>query len=64
MPRIAALARSAGVAPLLLPSPIDDEPPAVGVWRFVPTYIGLRTSRDAMYEHAALVYYRNKGWIN
>jgi hypothetical protein len=29
----------------------------------VPTYIALRVSRDALYEHAALAYYRSRGWI-
>jgi hypothetical protein len=30
---------------------------------FVPTYYALRVSRDAIYEHVALRYYRWHGWI-
>ena len=63
MPRVAALARSAGIDVTLLSSPVDDEPPTTGAKVLVPMYIALRVSRDALYEHAALVYYRRKGWI-
>jgi uncharacterized SAM-binding protein YcdF (DUF218 family) len=63
MPRIAALARAERIAPLLVPSPIDSEPPTSGIWRFVPSYIALRASRDALYEYAALAFYRWQGWI-
>jgi len=63
LPRVAALARAKGLAAALVGSPIDREPPTNGLWQFVPSYVALRTSRDAMYEHAALVYYRHKGWI-
>ena len=62
MPRVSALVQSAGVTLLLWPSLIDDEPPTTGLWRFVPSYVALRTSRDALYEHAALAYYRWRGW--
>jgi uncharacterized SAM-binding protein YcdF (DUF218 family) len=62
MARVAGMARKAGLQVLLIPSPIDTEPPTTG-WRlFVPTYIALRVSRDAVYEHAALAYYRWQGW--
>jgi uncharacterized SAM-binding protein YcdF (DUF218 family) len=63
MPRVAALARAASLDLALAASAIDDEPPTAGAWRFVPSYIALRVSRDALYEHAALAYYRWHGWI-
>jgi uncharacterized SAM-binding protein YcdF (DUF218 family) len=63
MPRVAALTRTAGLRLKLIPSPIDSEPPTTGVWRFAPMYTALRASRDALYEHAALAYYRWQGWI-
>jgi uncharacterized SAM-binding protein YcdF (DUF218 family) len=63
MPRVAALAASAGIDVPFLPSPIDDEPPVTGAKVLVPMYIALRISRDALYEHAAIVYYRRQGWI-
>jgi uncharacterized SAM-binding protein YcdF (DUF218 family) len=62
-PRVAALADSRGLPLTILPSPIDTEPPASGWRRWVPSYVGLRTSRDAIYEHAALWYYRQRNWI-
>jgi hypothetical protein len=62
-PRVAALARAAELDVDLVVSPIDDEPPVSGWRRWVPSYIALRTSRDALYEHAALFYYRWNGWI-
>lgn len=64
MPRVAALAAATRVPLLLAPSPIDDEPPVSGWRRWVPTYYALRVSRDAIYEHIALLYYRWKGWIS
>jgi hypothetical protein len=45
-------------------SAIDDEPPVSGPGLWAPTYIALRVSRDALYEHAALVYYRWRGWTD
>ena len=63
MPRVAALARSANLPLTLVASPIDDEPPKTGFSQFVPTYIALRVSRDALYEHAALAFYFWRGWI-
>lgn len=62
-PRVAALMRQAGLTCPLVASPIDNEPPTEGARLWVPTYIALRVSRDALYEHAALVYYRWRGWI-
>jgi hypothetical protein len=64
MPRIAALVFAARLPIVLAPSPIDDEPPMSGWRRWVPTYIALRVSRDAIYEHVALRYYWWKGWIS
>jgi hypothetical protein len=63
MARVAALAGAAGLDPVLLPSAVDDEPPSTGRRRFVPAYIALRVSRDALYEHVALAYYQWRGWI-
>jgi uncharacterized SAM-binding protein YcdF (DUF218 family) len=62
-PRVAALIRAAGLSALLIPSPTDAQPPTSGVWRFVPTYGSMLLSRDAIYEHVALAYYRRRGWI-
>ena len=63
MPRVARLARQAGLTLVLVPSPVDTEPPKTGVRVFVPTYTALRVSRDSLYEHTALAYYRWRGWI-
>jgi uncharacterized SAM-binding protein YcdF (DUF218 family) len=63
MPRVVALARAQGLAASFAPSPIDTEPPESGIRRFVPTYTALRVSRDAIYEHLALAYYRYRSWI-
>jgi uncharacterized SAM-binding protein YcdF (DUF218 family) len=64
MPRVSALVRRAGLDVTLAPSPIDDEPPVSGVRKYVPSYIALRTSRDALYEHAALAFHKYQGWID
>jgi uncharacterized SAM-binding protein YcdF (DUF218 family) len=63
MPRVARLVKRSGLKVILVPSPIDREPPTSAPWSFVPTYVALRVSRDALYEHAALAYYRRRGWI-
>ena len=63
MPRIRALAAARHLDVQLLAAPIDAEPPTTGWRRFVPSYIALRASRDAIYEHVALAYYRYRGWI-
>jgi len=63
MPRVAALAAEADIDVTLLPSPVDWEPPVTGARVLVPMYIALRVSRDALYEHAAITYYRRQGWI-
>jgi uncharacterized SAM-binding protein YcdF (DUF218 family) len=63
MPRVAGLARTAGLMASFVASPIDTEPATSG-WRLlVPTYYALRVSRDAIYEHAANALYRWRGWI-
>jgi uncharacterized SAM-binding protein YcdF (DUF218 family) len=62
-PRVDALIRTAGLQVVLLSGPVDDEPPVAGPGRFIPDYLALRMSRDALYEHAALAYYRWRGWI-
>ena len=62
-PRTEALLRAAKLDVSLIASPADQEPPATGIRHYLPTYLALRLSRDAIYEHAALWYYRKKGWI-
>lgn len=63
-PRVLALVRSYEIPVTVLPSAIDDEPPTTGMWRFVPSYVALRVSRDAIYEHAALSYYKSRGFVD
>lgn len=63
-PRIDALFKASNLAVTLLPSPLDAEPPTSGIRLFLPSYIGLRTSRDAIYELVAIPYYRWEGWID
>jgi uncharacterized SAM-binding protein YcdF (DUF218 family) len=63
LPRTAALAAAANLNVQLVASPVDVEPPRAGIRLFVPTYVALRASRDALYEHAALALYRWRGWI-
>ena len=63
MPRVAGLARALGLDVALIASPVDDTMPALGARRFVPGWAALCLSRDALYEHAALAYYRRRGWI-
>jgi uncharacterized SAM-binding protein YcdF (DUF218 family) len=64
MPRVSALIDAARLDVTLAPSRIDDEPPVSGGWSFVPSYIALRASRDALYEHAAIAFYAYRGWIS
>ena len=63
MPRVIELARSYGVHVLFLSSPLDHNVVASGVWTAIPSYGALEVSRDALYERAALSYYRSRGWI-
>ncbi len=64
MPRIAAIADTMQLHITLLPSPADIEPPRAGAGRWIPRYTALRISRDAIYEHAALIFYRWKGFTD
>lgn len=64
VPRVAALAAAFDTEPDIVSAPVDDEPPTQGWRRFVPTYIALRVSRDALYEHAAWWWYVRQGWID
>jgi uncharacterized SAM-binding protein YcdF (DUF218 family) len=63
MPRVYALARARGLTVRLIASPVDSEPAIAGPRAWVPSYAALRVSRDALYELAALEYYRYRGWI-
>jgi len=63
LPRIDALLERAGVVVPLAAAPADIEPATTGVRRWIPTYFALRISRDALYEHMAIWYYRKKQWI-
>lgn len=60
--RVAALAQALGLRVTVIPSPADVEPPTSGPFLFVPSYAALCVSRDALYEHAALAYYRWRQW--
>jgi uncharacterized SAM-binding protein YcdF (DUF218 family) len=62
VPRISSMARAAGLEMPLVAAPVDHEPADAGSRLFVPSYFALRVSRDALYEHAALAYYRRNGW--
>jgi len=64
MPRIMALAKRAHLTLAFFPSSVDNEPVREGPLLFLPTYAALRVSRDALYERAALAYYRRQGWID
>jgi hypothetical protein len=48
---------------VLLPSPVDHEPAHQGWKLWLPSFAALRVSREALYELAALEYYRLRGWI-
>jgi uncharacterized SAM-binding protein YcdF (DUF218 family) len=63
MPRIDALLSTSRRHVLVAASAVDTEPASEGPRAFEPTYFALRISRDALYEHMALIYYRWKGWI-
>jgi len=56
--RVDLLIRRSGLDAILVSAPIDNEPPTTGRERLVPSYFALRVSRDAIYEHLALIYYR------
>jgi hypothetical protein len=61
-PRLDALIRKRAQQVTLFAAPVDDEPVADGPRSLFPSYDALRVSRDAIYEHAALIYYRARGW--
>lgn len=64
MPRIASLVREHPFDVLLISSPADREPPTGGgLSQFLPRLGALNLTRDAIYEHVALMYYRWRGWI-
>jgi uncharacterized SAM-binding protein YcdF (DUF218 family) len=60
--RVAAVAAQLHLDVLLVGSPLDRDLPARGLGRFAPSLTALAVSRDAIYEHAALVYYRWRGY--
>jgi hypothetical protein len=61
MPRVARLLEAVQTPVLLIPSSLDREPATSGAAVFVPSLAALAASREAIYEHAALVYYRWRG---
>ena len=63
MPRVIAVAQMYGLHLLFFASALDHDPPMSGVWSLIPSYGALQLSRDALYERAALGYYRSRGWI-
>ena len=63
MPRVAALVRAHGIPVSLHAAPVDSEVASQQFWRYIPSYAALRVSRDALYEVAAIHYYRRQGWI-
>ncbi len=63
MPRVAGLAASMGIRAQLIASPLDAAPARWGVQKAVPSYSALRLASDALYEHAALFFYRHRDWI-
>ncbi len=60
MPRISAILNRTDIAVILVPSPLDREPESSHAM-LMPSRVALAASRDALYEHAALVYYRWRG---
>ena len=61
--RVDALLRAAALDVQVVPAPVDLEPARAGVRVWIPTYAGLRVTRDALYERLALAYYERQGWI-
>lgn len=64
MPRLRALAQAAGARLTMIVSPADDRVETKGFEAIVPSGVALSISRDSLYEHAALAYYRWRGWID
>ena len=63
VPRVIGVARRLGLDVLVIPSPMDHEPAASGLGRWLPSFSGLRLSHDGLYERMALAYYRWNGWL-
>jgi uncharacterized SAM-binding protein YcdF (DUF218 family) len=63
-PRVAAIGRSLGLTVPILAAPVDADPPAAGVARFVPNLAALTLTRDAIYEHVAIRYQAWRGWAD
>jgi uncharacterized SAM-binding protein YcdF (DUF218 family) len=57
-PRVDSFVRAAGLPVLVTPAPLDDELPASGPGRWLPSLSALAVTRDALYELTALRYYR------
>ncbi len=57
-PRVRLLLRDAGLTLPVIASPLDEPLPQTGVWQAVPSLAALATTRDAVYELAALMYYQ------
>jgi len=57
VPRVRRLVEDAGMNLSVLAAPLDEELPRRGFRRFVPSLAALATSRDALYELVALMYY-------
>jgi hypothetical protein len=62
-PRVAGLLARSGADARLLASELDREPGRDGLRMVLPALSALAASRDALYEHAALLYYRWRGWL-
>ena len=62
LPRIVEVARWLQLDVVAIPSPLDSEPPDSGLRAWLPSFSGLRLSRDGLYERVAVAYYRWKGW--
>jgi hypothetical protein len=62
-PRVSGIVRRERMNVVVIGAPVDREPAASGVRRWLPSVAALAVSRDALYEWAALAYYRRQGWI-
>jgi hypothetical protein len=56
-PRVAAFLSAARLEVLLVPGPLDEPLPASGPLRWIPSLGALATTRDTLYELAAIYYY-------
>jgi len=63
MPRISALIPQLRVPVVLVASPLDSSPATHGIRKIIPSFTALAVTRDAVYEHVALAYYRWRRWI-